>query len=510
MSDLPAPETDASQLDAAGADVATRKFQDLPLCDELKRAMSEGFAYENLTEVQAKTFDHIIAGQDLVARAKTGAGKTLSFLVPAMERAQSRKGTKTMTGSIDILVVSPVRELSMQIAQEAEKLAQYCSGVQVVCMTGGVPWTEDLEALDTAGTDVVILVVTPGRLQTHLNKTPGFPDRIAQLQIFVLDEVDQLAHEIFNAASREIIQALPPATQRQSLFYSATMSDAVHALVKEGAKDNYTFVDILQSAEQSTPSQIDQFYNVVPTEDMTRALWGTIQAAKSENATPKIVVIFMTGRIASYYAEAFRLSGSELAVFEIHARLKQNKRTAESDKFRAAESGILFTSDVSSRGLDYPGVTEVIQMGAPHSKDEYIHRLGRTGRAGNQGRGFLLMHEFERSFLTKELHDQPVVEAPLDLTTVGTMPDFISMKIAANTKAQAYYSRINHVMRNNSEEMSVLEIMREAQRFAASVGALDNEGRPPEITQDNAAKMGVADIDDPCVYIVAGAASAES
>merc|ERR1712039_592764 len=207
----------------------------------------------------------------------------------------------------------------------------------------------------------------------------------------------------------------------------------------------------------------------------------------------------MTGRIAAYYAGVFQKIGMGLEVFEIHARLKQNKRTAESDRFRAASSGILFTSDVSSRGLDYPGVTEVIQVGAPHSKEEYIHRLGRTGRGGKAGRGLLLLHHFEEHFL-KELADLPLSAATLE-ESAEEVPDFASMDIAKNVKAQAYYSRINHVMRNPGD-LSVLGILKEAKRFATSVGALDGQGRPPEITEESAVKMGVADIQDDAVYIV--------
>merc|ERR1711862_817164 len=120
----------------------------------------------------------------------------------------------------------------------------------------------------------------------------------------------------------------------------------------------------------------------------------------------------MTGRIAAYYAEAYRKTavGVSASVFEIHARLSQNQRSEESERFRATVGGTLFTSDVSSRGLDYPGVTDVIQMGAAHSKDEYIHRLGRTGRGGASGHGLLLVHAFERGFV-EELSDLPIREA---------------------------------------------------------------------------------------------------
>lgn len=468
------------------------RFSELRLAEEGKQAMREAFQYEFLTEIQQKTFESIRSGAEVVARAKTGSGKTLSFLLPCLDRLHEERAAP---GEIAVLVLTPVRELSMQVAAEAEKLAKYYSS-SMVCMTGGVPWEEDLEALNAA-TGAVTLVATPGRLQSHATKTDGFADRLGKVQILVLDEVDQLASDVFRQATLDIVKVLPPASQRQSLFYSATMGDTVTKLVSQIGKPDHIYVDVIRSDDVLVPEHIRQTYTVLPTERMTECLWASLTIAAAEEEA-KVVVIFMTGRIAAYYAEAFRKSGTDLPVFEIHARRSQKQRTDESERFRAATRGVLFTSDVSSRGLDYPGVTHVIQMGAAHSKAEYVHRLGRTGRAGREGQGLLLLHEFEQGFLA-EVSDLGIAEVP-QATAVGEMPDFIGMPIAKNVKAQAYYSRINHVMRNSS--LGKLEIMREAKRFAASVGALDEEGRPPEITRENAEKMGVADIEDPSVYIV--------
>lgn len=329
----------------------------------------------------------------------------------------------------------------------------------------------------------MLLIATPGPLQSHVAKTESFAARLNAVQILVLDEVDQLASDVFRPATLDIVKALPAASQRQGLFYSATLSDDVTALVKAIGREEYAFVDVIQSDDHA-PEHIDQHYTVVPTERMTESLWRFTQ----RNVGPdfKAVAIF---------------EGTTLAVFEIHARRSQKQRTEESEKFRAASSGILFTSDVSSRGLDYPGVTHVVQMGAAHSRAEYIHRLGRTGRAGANGQGLLLLHDFERDFLEK-LTDLTLTELPLESVELKDMPDFQQMPIAKNVKAQAYYSRINHVMRN-SAHVPLLDVMREAHRFARSIGATDEEGRPPEITLENATKMGVAEIDDPSVHLVA-------
>eukprot|EP00434_Breviolum_minutum_P004917 symbB.v1.2.004337.t1/scaffold188.1/size279614/26 len=253
-----------------------------------------------------------------------------------------------------------------------------------------------MEKLDAA-TGGVILIATPGRLQTHLSKTPSFADRLAMVNTVVLDEVDQLAGELFNQATVSILEAVGAS---QYLFYSATITEEVMKLINQVSKD-HALVDVLDD-ESTVPEGIVQTYKVVPTEDMNTALWHSVRFAQNEFSPPKIVVIFITGRIAAYYAEAFRQS-CDLEIFEIHSRMKQQERTSQSDAFRAAEKGMLFTSDVTSRGLDYPGVTAVIQLGAPDSRHEYVHRVGRTGRAAAEGLGILLLHDFEGEWLVPRM-----------------------------------------------------------------------------------------------------------
>ncbi|CAK9074364.1 unnamed protein product [Durusdinium trenchii] len=430
------------------------------------KAAVADLGFETLTEVQQETFEPICDGQDLVVRAETGGGKTLSFLLPTMDRIH-----QAGSPGIELLVLSPVRELSMQIHQEALKLANRFPQVQPVLMVGGSNWEDDLDALEAAEGHAVILIATPGRLQTHLSKTPSFAKRLGQVKTLVLDEVDQLAGELFAEVTEEILQQLCSASQH--LFYSATVTEQVTRLIAQVSK-SYTFVDALE----------DEMFKP------TRWYFGP------STLRLKPEVIFITGRIAAYYAEAFRQCG-DLEVFEIHSRMKQQERTTQSDGFRAAASGLLFTSDITSRGLDYPGVTAVIQLGAPESRAEYVHRVGRTGRREREGLGILLLHDFEESWMAQldglGLKQSPPLSAP--------SPRFADLEIPRNVKAQAYYSRINHAMRH-PEDLDVLEVFRDAFRFAGSIGALDVEGRPPSLTEQNAQRYGVADISDPAVHIV--------
>lgn len=380
----------------------------------------------------------------------------------------------------------------MQIHREASKLAQRFPTVEPVLMLGGSNWEEDMETLDAANGGV-ILIATPGRLQTHLAKTPAFANRLAEVQTLILDEVDQLCGELFAEATACILDAVPSASQ--FLFYSATLTKEVTQLIDQVSK-SHDLVDV-EGEESTVPKAIVQTYKVVSTDEMNGALWESVRVARDYLSPPKIVVIFITGRIAAYYAEVFRQS-SDLDVFEIHSRMKQQQRSAQSDAFRDAETGMLFTSDITSRGLDYPGVTAVIQLGAPESRDDYVHRVGRTGRADSEGLGILLLHDFEADWLVN-LEGLPLTEAELD--AVESAMRFEELSMPENVKAQAYYSRINHAMRH-PEDLDVLEVFRDAFRFARSIGALDASSKPPALTEANAQRYGVAEISDPAVHIV--------
>jgi len=475
-------------------------------------AMREGFGYEVLTTVQSQAMGPILEGADVLVRAQTGAGKTLSFLLPMFERIASDGGDEGKPGAVRALVLSPVRELTLQIHQEATKLAEFYIGLRAVSMVGGVPIEQEQQALAEAAEAkaAAVLVATPGRFEDHLASTPGLRERLAHLRFVVLDEVDQLAGEFFRPAVARILGALPPPGRRQSLFFSATFDGAVRELAAETLAEGFACVDMAQLGAEAAPAQIAQSCRLVATEQMSQALWEALQAAQARGAGDfKVVVLLSTARVAEYYAEAFRRTSLAEDVFEIHSRRKQAQRMDESERFRATNRGVLFTSDVSARGLDYPGVAEVIQVGAPDSREDYLHRLGRTGRAGRAGRGLLLLHDFERNFLSEALGDQPIArEEGGGLPAAEPAPASLREPVGRAVMAEAYYSWLNHKLRN-AGDVPKLRLVREAARFAASIGAVDAEGRPPRITERNAVKMGLEGIKDPALNVVAKPDEAE-
>jgi ATP-dependent RNA helicase MSS116 len=224
----------------------------------------------------------------------------------------------------------------------------------------------------------------------------------------------------------KILSFLPPPENRQTLLFSATMPKDLRQVMAKAMKPSYKTVDCIHDFGDSkeTNAQVEQTHVIMPP-GMDRLVIGVIEvmlaAMKSEDY--KIIAFFPTARLVGYFAELVNLGiraqfpkSKFPPIIEIHSRKSQVNRNKASDKFRAAKSAILFTSDVSARGVDYPNVSHVIQFGLPDSREQYIHRLGRTGRAGRAGRGWLVLADYERTFL-KELSSggsHGGVNVPLD------------------------------------------------------------------------------------------------
>eukprot|EP00933_Yihiella_yeosuensis_P044173 TRINITY_DN39260_c0_g1_i1.p1 TRINITY_DN39260_c0_g1~~TRINITY_DN39260_c0_g1_i1.p1 ORF type:complete len:552 (+),score=78.40 TRINITY_DN39260_c0_g1_i1:137-1792(+) len=464
--------------------LSSQRFSELSISPESKRAFSEGFRFDTMTEVQAAAIGPMLSGLDVVVRAKTGTGKTLGFLLPIVEsihKAPSRAG-----GPISALVISPTRELASQIAKETEKLIQFHRGLGVACVFGGTNINKDNLKLKRDPCD--ILVATPGRLQDHLTNSPGFLQRMSELKYLVLDEADQLLDMGFRQEIEKIIAKLPPASERKGALFSATYPQDVKQVSKLVLRPDYRFLNTVKAEEEVTPDQIDQSVVTSSIEGMTGLLFQVLQHEKASAPNSKIIVFFTTARVTRLFAEMFSSAGEK--IFELHSKKSQKVRTKTSDAFRAAKSGIMFSSDVSARGVDYPGITAVIQVGTPSSKDQYIHRLGRTGRAGKSGRCLLLLHDFEEFFLN-QLRDLPVKR--LDETSFGAFgtPPKSLYESDYESATKAYKSWLGYYNTYIKKiKWSPEKLVGMATRFAASVGAVHGN-QPPPLKKSTASKMGL-------------------
>jgi len=372
------------------------------LSDPTRRALKEVFKFEYLTQVQAQGIPLALDGGDLLAKAKTGTGKTLGFLIPTVERLQN-----TSYPGIGALVLSPTRELANQIATEATGLTQF-SKLKLGCVVGGTSKNKDMRLFDTSrnrrgNTD--ILIATPGRLIDHLENTPHVSSLVKSLQVLILDEADQLLDMGFERELKKILAFLPK-ENRQTLLFSATLPPDLKSMCGVILRPGYKFLNTVTEGE--TNVQVQQEMAVVPLRHHIHALAHALNLARKEK-DHKIIVFFPTARVCALFAEIFRrsLKKTGTTVLEIHSRKSQSYRNTQSQRFREGTNVILFSSDVSARGVDYPDVTYVVQVGVVE-KATYIHRLGRTARVGKRGKGLLLLCDFEEKLAKKTLRGLPI------------------------------------------------------------------------------------------------------
>jgi len=375
------------------------KFADLELSEATQTALREGFGYQELSQVQAQVLPMALAKNfDLVVRAHTGTGKTLAFLIPAIEKLAAEPAGQ----GVAILVVSPTRELALQIGREAETLLSL-HDISLMTMIGGTSTRHDQVSLRRIKPRV--LVSTPGRLLEHLERTYLFATLVQNLQTLVLDEADRLLSLGFLPEVREIVSYLP--TQRRTMLFSATMPESVMDVVSKACRGNYRYIDCVGEESQSTASTAEQSYVVLNGHQCLAALYNLIMnEMAADRYGYKILVFFATARLTTFMAQFFR-EQLRMGVYEIHRRRDADARIATQERFKEAQSGILFSSDVSARGMDYPNVTLVLQFGAPATREMYIHRVGRTARAGKSGQAVLILGELESSFLTA-VQDLPI------------------------------------------------------------------------------------------------------
>jgi len=468
--------------------VSESRFDGLPVSAETKKAIKEGFGYEHMTEVQAQTVGPLLGGADMLARAKTGTGKTLGFLIPTVERIKGPLPPGAPKDAIRALIISPSRELASQILKEATKLVSFHQGLGAKCVFGGVGLGKDQRDLKDGPCS--ILVATPGRLKQHMAETPGFANRLGHLEVVILDEADQLLDMGFRGEILKILEKLPPASARQGLLFSATFPKAVSDIAGLALKPGYQYIDTVNENEESTPQHIAQSYAVASLEGMNSLIWASVNQAKDRDPSSfKLILFFATARLTQYYADVFRQTELGSHVFEIHSKKAQSFRTTESERFRKATQGILFSSDVSARGLDYPGVTNVIQVGAASSREQYIHRLGRTGRGGNQGSGMLLLYDIEEYFL-RDLSDMPLQK--YSIRDLSPSRELDRDPTDTNLKSKAYAAWLGYYKSNlKSMKINTRELVSLGTRFAKSIGALDAQGLPPPLDKMLVGKMGL-------------------
>jgi len=386
--------------------VTDNSFNSLGLAEPLLRALSAA-KYTEPTPIQAQTIPLLLQGRDVLGIAQTGTGKTAAFALPVLQRLAAQGG-RARPGAPRALVVAPTRELAVQIARSFDTYGR-STGLRLAVLVGGLAYGRQIEAL-RRGVD--ILIATPGRLldlmeQGHL--------RLGDVGFLVLDEADRMFDMGFIHDVRRIVAAVNPV--RQTLMFSATMPPDVAALAARILKDPAR-VEI--APQGRTVDRIDQGVFFID----ARAKRALLERLLADPALERVIVFTRTKRGANRVAEALDSRGVSSAA--IHGNKSQNARQRALDAFTRGHARVLVATDLAARGIDVRGVTHVINFELPADTESYVHRIGRTARAGAAGVAWSLCDGSERGQLRaiERLTRQPiaVLSVPGDLTVDRTEP----------------------------------------------------------------------------------------
>lgn len=366
-------------------------FASLPLSQPTASGLKASH-YKTLTDIQKQAVPHALKGSDVLGAAKTGSGKTLAFLVPVLENLYRRSWTEL--DGLGALILSPTRELAIQIFEVLRKIGRYHT-FSAGLVIGGKSLQEERERLGRMN----ILVCTPGRMLQHMDQTAAF--EVDNLQMLVLDEADRIMDMGFQRDVDAIVEHLPK--ERQTLLFSATQTKKVSDLARLSLRaPEYVFVH--EAATSATPSTLQQNYVVTPLFEKLDTLWSFIRS----NLKSKILVFLSSGKQVRFVYEAFRHMQPGIPLLHLHGRQKQTARLDITNKFSASKNSCLFATDVVARGLDFPAVDWVIQLDCPEDADTYIHRVGRTARYERDGRAVLFLEPTEEEAMIKRLEQKKV------------------------------------------------------------------------------------------------------
>ncbi|MHA3083003.1 ATP-dependent RNA helicase RhlB [Acinetobacter sp. ANC 4635] len=360
-------------------------FETLNLHPQLKQAI-DALGFSSMTPIQEKVLKFTLAGHDAIGRAQTGTGKTAAFLISIInDLLHNPIQEQRYRGEPRALILAPTRELALQIEQDAKDLIKFTT-LNVVTLLGGVDFDKQKKQLDAGFVD--ILVATPGRLIDFTEQKEVWLD---QVEFLVIDEADRLLDMGFIPAVKRIVRFSPRKEQRQTLMFSATFSYDVLNLARQWLCDPVT-VEI--EPEKKTNADVEQRVYVVSNQDKYRLLQEVLQHEPIEK-----VMIFANRRdqVRRLYDH---LKKDGYKVVMLSGEIAQDKRLKMLDQFKNGQHNIMIATDVAGRGIHVDGVSHVVNFTLPEQSDDYVHRIGRTGRAGAQGVSISFLSEDDAFYLS--------------------------------------------------------------------------------------------------------------
>lgn len=345
------------------------RFHDFDLPLSVMRGIADQ-KFEYCTPIQAKSLPLVLEGKDMVGKAHTGTGKSAVFLIAIFARLLQDRERKAKKGAPRALIIAPTRELVIQITKDGRRLGQY-TGLRLHAVYGGANYGAQIDVLRERVVDVV--VATPGRLLDFANKNVI---SFKECNIMVIDEADRMLDMGFIPDVRRIIGRIPPREKRQTLLFSATVSDDVRRLAYQWCvKPEYVEAE----QEQVSVESINQLVYLVTTEEKYYVLYNLIRQKPDDRimvfANMKSEVRKLSERLQQDGVDCVLLSGD----------VPQGKRESRLERFRAGQVKVLVATDVAGRGIHIEGISHVVNFTLPYEPEDYVHRIGRTGRAGAEG-----------------------------------------------------------------------------------------------------------------------------
>nr|WP_295925419.1 DEAD/DEAH box helicase [uncultured Dyadobacter sp.] len=347
-------------------------FEELGLNEDILKALQE-MGFVKPSPIQAQGIPAVMQGSDVIGQAQTGTGKTAAFGIPVLERID------TSNNAVQALILCPTRELAVQVSEELGRLAKYVRGVRIEAIYGGDSIDRQIRSLKRG---VHIVVGTPGRVMDHMERRTL---KFDQVRMMVLDEADEMLDMGFREDIESILADMPE--DRQTILFSATMSKPIMSITKRFLNDP-TLIKVVRN--ELTNQNIEQVYFEVKPQAKVEVMTRLIDMYHIKS----LLVFCNTKRKVDEIVEDLQLRG--YASEGIHGDLRQQQRSNVMSKFKAGVTTILVATDVAARGIDVSGLDGVINYDIPMDEEYYVHRIGRTGRAGMSGKAFSLVARDEK------------------------------------------------------------------------------------------------------------------
>jgi len=369
------------------------KFTELNLIPEMQRAI-DALGFENPTDIQAKAIPKIREGRDIIGKSQTGTGKTLAFAIPAIEKID-RDETET---TVQVLILCPTRELAQQGCEEIRKLTRFLNGIWVTDVYGGAPMDRQIAHLLKCN----LVIGTPGRVMDHMRRGTL---SLQNVRMVVLDEADEMLSMGFREDIETILKDVPE--NRQTVLFSATMPPAIMEITETYQTEPH-IIEI--NKEQVTLDNIRQLYTDVPMGRKLDALNLILRAYE-----PRLCMIFCNTKLMVEEVTQY-LCRNSFPAEALHGDLNQSQRTRVMEAFKSARIPILVATDVAARGIDVNDIDYVINYDVPGHDEYYVHRIGRTGRAGKQGTALTICSGRRQFYMIRDLArmaKSEIAEVPL-------------------------------------------------------------------------------------------------